>query len=282
MSFREYVEAMKLLRIAACALMTAGLVVPASASVAAPSAPLDYVAVGDSYAAGFGAGSYVNACGQSPLGLPGLLDARKQIQLTFSAACSGARAADIPGGVPDVPEQVGGLAATGVLGPQTDLVTITAGGNDVDFGRIVGACATQTIEVCRQAVDLAVFQARTTVAADLDALYAQLAGAAPNAQIIVSGYPHLFSPEFGNAPLLSLEAQELFNAGTDALNDVIEDRAEAAGFDFVGVTKRFDKHGIGSPEPWITFTGFTAIDDLHPTAKGYQSGYLPEVRKAID
>jgi lysophospholipase L1-like esterase len=161
-------------------------------------------------------------------------------------------------------------------------VTVTAGGNDVDFGSIVGACATQVIEVCQQAVDLAVFRAGTTVAADLDALYAQLADAAPNAQVIVTGYPHLFSPEFGNAPLLSLEAQELFNAGTDALNEVIEDRAEAAGFDFVDVTKRFDKHGIGSPEPWITFTGFAAIDDLHPNAAGYQSGYLPEVRKAID
>ncbi|WP_026544460.1 SGNH/GDSL hydrolase family protein [Arthrobacter sp. 35/47] len=273
---------MKLLRLAAGALMTAGLIVPASASVAAPPAPLAYVAVGDSYAAGFGAGSYVDACGQSPLGLPGLLDARKQIQLTFSAACSGARAADIPGRVPDVPEQVGGLAATGVLGPQTDLVTVTAGGNDVDFGGIVRDCATPALAVCQDAVNLAVSDAGTTVAADLDALYAQLAGAAPNAQVIVTGYPHLFSPEFGNAPLLSLEAQELFNAGTDALNEVIEDRAEAAGFDFVDVTKRFDKHGIGSPEPWITFTGFTAIDDLHPTAKGYQSGYLPEVRKAID
>lgn len=273
---------MNLLRMAAGALMTVGLIVPASASVAAPPVPLDYVAVGDSYAAGFGAGSYVNGCGQSPLGLPGLLDARNQIQLTFSAACSGARAANIPGGVPDVPEQVVGLAGTGVLGPQTDLVTVAAGGNDVDFGRIVGACATQPIEVCQEAVDFAVFEARTTVAGDLDALYAQLDSAAPNAQVIVTGYPHLFSPEFGNAPLLSLEAQELFNAGTDALNDVIEDRAEAAGFDFVDVTKRFDKHGIGSPEPWITFTGFTAIDDLHPTAKGYQSGYLPEVRKAID
>lgn len=279
---------MNLLRMTAGALMTVGLIVPASASVAAPPVPLDYVAVGDSYAAGFGAGSYVNGCGQSPLGLPGLLDARKQIQLTFSAACSGARAANIPGGepdvpdIPDVPEQVVGLAGTGVLGPQTDLVTVAAGGNDVDFGRIVGACATQPIEVCQEAVDFAVFQARTTVAGDLDALYAQLDSAAPNAQIIVTGYPHLFSPEFGNAPLLSLEAQELFNAGTDALNDVIEDRAEAAGFDFVDVTKRFDKHGIGSPEPWITFTGFTAIDDLHPTAKGYQSGYLPDVRKAID
>ena len=106
---------MNLLRMAAGALMTVGLIVPASASVAAPPAPLDYVAVGDSYAAGFGAGSYVNGCGQSPLGLPGLLDARNQIQLTFSAACSGARAANIPGGVPDVPEQVVGLAGTGVL-----------------------------------------------------------------------------------------------------------------------------------------------------------------------
>lgn len=273
---------MKLLRIAATAVMTAGLLVPASASVAAPPSPVNYVALGDSYAAGFGAGAYVNECGQSPLGLPGLLDERKHIQLTFNAACSGALAGAIPGGVPDLPEQIAGLAGVGVIGPQTGLVTVSAGGNDVDFGSIVGACATQPLAVCRQVIDASVLKAQTLVAADLDAAYAQLAAAAPNAQVIVTGYPHLFSPEFGNATLLSLEAQQLFNAGTDALNAVIEDRAEDAGFEYVDVTKRFDKHGIGSPNPWITFTGFTAIDDLHPTAKGYQSGYLPEVRKAID
>lgn len=275
---------MKLLRIAAGTLLASGLI--AGSAVLPVSAhnrdSLEYVALGDSYAAGVGAGSYVNDCGQSPLGLPSLLDERKRIELIFNAACSGARAANVFGGVPDLPEQVAGLVAAGELGPQTDLVTVSAGGNDVDFGSIVNACASQPLYVCQEIIDARVLLARTVLAGDLDTLYAQLAVAAPNAQVIVTGYPHLFSPEFGNEPLLSLEAQQLFNDGTDALNEVIEDRAEAAGFEFVDVTKRFDKHGIGSPATWITFTGFTAIGDLHPTAKGYKSGYLPEVRKAID
>lgn len=270
--------------------MTAALVAPASASVAAPPSPLNYVAVGDSYAAGFGTGSYVNACGQSPLGLPALLDERKQIELTANATCSGAQAANVPldpndpddVDVPDLPVQIAGLVAFGKVGPQTDLVTVSAGGNDLDFGGIVRVCATQDVAVCANAIEVRVVGAETTLADNLDSLYAQIDAAAPKAQVIVTGYPHLFSPEFGNTPLLSLEAQELFNDGTDALNEIIEDRAEEAGFEFVDVTKRFDKHGIGSPQPWITFTGFTAIDDLHPTAKGYKSGYLPEVRKAID
>ncbi|MBM7780591.1 SGNH/GDSL hydrolase family protein [Arthrobacter tumbae] len=273
---------MKLFRIAGTAVMTVGLMVPVSASVAAPPSPLNYVAVGDSYAAGFGAGSYVNECGQSPLGLPGLLDERKRIELTANATCSGAEAAGALGGVPDLPEQVGGLAAVGALGSQTDLITVSAGGNDLDFGEIVRVCATQPLAVCEGLIQTRVIEAKTVVAGNLDTLYEQIAVAAPEAQVIVTGYPHLFSPEFGNEPLLSLEAQELFNDGTDELNEIIEDRAEEAEFEFVDVTKRFDKHGIGSPQPWITFTGFTAIDDLHPTAKGYKSGYLPEVRKAID
>ncbi len=273
---------MKIFRIAACALMASGLVTGSAAlpASAAKQDTINYVALGDSYASGFGAGSY-GECGQSPLGTAGLLDERKKVELTFNAACAGARAANIAGGVPDVPEQLGGLVALGAIGPQTDLVTLSAGGNDVNFGAIIGACTTGPT-ACQQAVDAATAYANTVLVADLQRLYAQVAAVAPNAQVVVTGYPHLFSPEFGNEPLLSIETQEIFNAGTDALNAVIRAQAEAAGFEYVDVVKRFDKHGIGSRDPWITFTGFTAIDDLHPNAKGYKSGYLPEVRKAVN
>lgn len=276
-------------RCVAAAVLSVGLL---ASTVAGPATAtnsdrhrgeVDYVALGDSYAAGFGAGAYVNTCGQSPLGLPGLLDDRRGIKLVFNATCSGAKAAaSRTDAVPDLPEQLEQLVGAGVIGAATDLVTLSAGGNDLDFGAVVGACATQSLAVCDQVIDGRTVQAQTTVAAALDDLYGNLRAAAPKAKIVVTGYPHLFSPKSGSEVLLSTEAQRLFNAGTDTLNTVIRQNAKANGLQYVDVVKRFKGHGIGTRDPWITYTGFTAIDDLHPTAKGYQSGYLKSFRSTVN
>ncbi|MHA7272760.1 SGNH/GDSL hydrolase family protein [Arthrobacter sp. TMT4-20] len=278
-------------RSAAAAALSVGLLAstiagPAAAHSQGPPVPADYVALGDSYAAGFGAGFYdldQPACGRSPLGLPGLLDEQRKIELTYNATCSGAKAAANPNdAVPDVPEQLAGLVLNEQIGAETDLVTVSAGGNDLDFGGVVGACATQVLKICQMVIDGRTIQAQTSLAAALDDLYGELRTAAPNATIVVTGYPHLFSPKSGSEVLLSTEAQRLFNDGTDALNAVIKHTAEANGLQYVDVAKRFTGHGIGTRDPWITYTGFTAIDDLHPNAKGYESGYFKAIRSAVN
>ena len=116
--------------------------------------------------------------------------------------------------------------------------------------------------------------------ANLDALYDSFQKKAPDATVVVTGYPHLFSPEFGNA-LIPLASQEAFNEATDALNALIRQQAEAHGFIFVDLVPKFEGHGLGSPDPWITFQ-LGAVDNLHPTAEGYKSGYYPAVRSAVN
>ena len=261
---------------AAVAALVGGVTGPA---VAAPRAPLSYVALGDSYASGFGAGSYVNGCGQSPLGLPGILDAKKQVDLVGNATCAGAKAAVERNGPIDLPEQVAGLAAAGSLSGETDLVTVSAGGNDAGFAQIAGACITQPTAVCEQVIAAQNAAALPVLARNLDSLYDSISAAAPKAEVVVTGYPHLFSPEFGN-PVIPVASQTAFNAGTDALNAVIRQQAEANGFTYVDLVPKFEGHGLGSPDPWITSIG--APDALHPTAKGYKSGYFPAVRSSVN
>jgi lysophospholipase L1-like esterase len=260
------------------ALAAAPAAVPAAA---APKAPVDYVALGDSYASGFGAGSYT-ACGQSPLGLPGVLDRNKKVELTANGTCAGAAATVVPGGAVDVPEQIAGLGALGKLGAGTKLVTLSVGGNDAGFSTVAGACSVQPLEACARALQLSAAAAQTTVGPKLEAVYAQLRAAAPNAVVVVTGYPHLFSPESSGPAPFPAAAQQLFNDATDTLNAVIASRAAAAGFTYVDVVDEFAGHGVGSPDPWITFTGFTAPDDLHPTATGYSEGYLKAVRSEVN
>lgn len=297
---QEYLEPMKLFRIAASALLASGLV--AGSSVLPASAgdreTLDYVALGDSYAAGVGAG-VPGFCGRSPLGYPGLLDERKQIELSGNATCGGAQSVEVhqtPVDVPDVPTQLAGLRVAGEIGSGTELVTLTVGGNDLDYLGVIGACGTGT-PACEQAVGAAVVGAQTVLAPRLAGLYAQIRLAAPKAEVVVTGYPHLFSPEFGKtltfpaidpgtgAPLgfmltLTPVEQQILNDGTDVLNAVIRAEAKKAGFTYVDVAKRFDRHGLGSPQPWIQ--PFTDPGALHPNARGYKNGYLHEIRNALN
>ncbi|MHA7261802.1 SGNH/GDSL hydrolase family protein [Arthrobacter sp. TMN-37] len=253
---------------------------PASPAPPPPPGPLSYVALGDSYASGLGAGSYAGECGRSPLGLPGLLDAEEAVELTADGTCTGAVAAPPGTGPASVPAQVSQLVEEGSLGPGTDLVTLSAGGNDAGFGQVAGTCAAAPLDSCRRLIDERTRVVLPALARNLDALYGQLRRAAPEASIVVTGYPHLFSPEFGTGDTLSVPARELFNAGTDALNAVLEEAAAAHGFVWVPTTEGFRSHGLGAPEPWIT--GVDEPDGLHPTAEGYRSGYLPAVRDGVD
>lgn len=262
---------------ATAAALLAGAAGPAAA---APKAPLSYIALGDSYGSGFGAGSYINDCGQSPLGLPGILDSKKQVALVADGTCAGATVATVPGGAVDLPEQIATLSATGALGTGTDLVTISAGGNDAGFGEVAGVCSTQPTEVCAQLIAAKNATALPALDGALDTLYDTIEATAPDATVVVTGYPHLFSPEFG-VPLIPLASQDALNAGTDTLNALIRAQAKAHGFVFVDLVPKFAGHGLGSPDPWITFQP-GAIDNLHPTAEGYRSGYFPAVRSSVN
>lgn len=291
---QEYLDAMKLLRIAASTLLASGLiagsaVLPASAG---DRETTHYVALGDSYAAGVGADP-LGFCGQSPLGYPELLDERKRIKLVANVTCASAQTFEVQQNpdVPDVSTQVAQVVGLDLLNDKTDLVTLTVGGNDVDYTRVIGACG-QGATICTQTVSGTVLFAQNVLSGRLDALYDAINASATEAEVVVTGYPHLFSPKFGKTIalpainpgtgqpfVLTPAEQQIINAGTDELNKVIRAEAKEAGFTYVDVVKRFNNHGLGSPQPWIQ--PFTNDGALHPTAKGYKNGYLHEIRQAV-
>ncbi|MCC3275924.1 SGNH/GDSL hydrolase family protein [Arthrobacter sp. zg-Y20] len=235
---------------------------------------VDYVAFGDSYAAGYGGGPVLDACGRTEQGYPALLDARRRVDLEADATCAGATALTTPADAPvDLPEQISNAAASGTLNDRTDVVTVTIGGNDVRFGTVVAACAgTQLPATCAPAIEQASTYASTVLAPQLAAEFARIAEAAPRATLVVTGYPHLF--ETGAPGPLSAEAQALFNAGTDALNAVIAGQVPEDGV-FVDVVDEFAGHGVGSADSWIRFEG--GPFDLHPTETGYRDGYTAAI-----
>ncbi|TNB70483.1 SGNH/GDSL hydrolase family protein [Arthrobacter sp. BB-1] len=274
-------------RMGLMAAVATGLV---AGSVAAPataqdSGPLDYVALGDSYSSGIGSSPHVTVsplypaelqpCYQASPGYADVLDAQDGVQLTANAACAGWTAAAVP-------YQVQVASAAGVLNAETDLVTITAGGNDVGFTNLLATCMLQALKDCKTAVRAGEAVAKTQVLPALMAAYAAIRAQAPNAKIVALGYPHLFSPEFGDTPIITADAAQIFNKGTDTLNKVIrEAAANSAGTVYVNVTDEFAGHGIGLPGSWFYFdpTDPFAGMNFHPTATGYAEGYADAINR---
>ncbi len=132
-----------------CAVAGAAVLSTASTAGAAPPPATNgktYVALGDSYAAGFGlpapstpTGQPVAGCEQTTGDYPHILAMKLGLSLT-DVTCSGATTADFTS-----PQSVTGPPPPAQLDVfkthQPDLVTITIGGNDLGFTSIATACA---------------------------------------------------------------------------------------------------------------------------------------------
>ena len=252
--------------VAALSVATAVVLAVTTAS-AAPKPSVDYDALGDSYASGYGVPPY-EACGRSQSAYAVLIDGRMKIDLDDFVACAGATTASL------VSE--GQLTA---LDEETDLVTLSIGGNDIGWSQAVVACLGGSDAQC--AGTLAVIRSRvtTTLPGLLDSVYSKVSANAPGADVLITGYPRLFSPEYGSFLAASPSEQEALNDGADLLNAVIAEAAAEHGFGFVDVTKQFLDHGVNAPDAWIL--GPLDPGAFHPDADGYEA-YAAAVTAAFD
>jgi Lysophospholipase L1 and related esterases len=227
--------------------------------------PLTYVALGDSFAAGQGGGDEQGACLRSPNGYPELLGENPGVRLVVNAACSGANTHAL------VRKQLG------ALDPSTDLVTLSIGGNDLKVAELPTMCARQTAMSCQAAVRTSILLLGT-LSTKLDAVYQAVAAAAPNARILVTGYPSYYDvPKPSDPDFATIVAVD---AAVIALNDAIKQavaKQQRAGADIAYVDVSFAGHGVTSKHPWFVMTG---LDALHPTAEGYRA-YLSAVTTAL-
>jgi lysophospholipase L1-like esterase len=229
----------------------------------------DFVALGDSYAAGLGAGNYGDNpdCVQSKDGGYPQLWAKLRAATGFGkvtdATCAGAKINDVRF------EQLTALSET------TGWVTLTVGGNDAGWSGTLQKCLLTDDKTCQTAVDTAVAAAESTLPAELDALYKMIRDRAPNAKVYVLGYPHLVAEP--GASGVSCEAltdarRKALNSGADSLVELIQDRVAAQqGFTFVDVRKAFEGHGACTKEPWIHSLRDNLSESYHPTAEGHKA-----------
>jgi lysophospholipase L1-like esterase len=267
----------------------AGFMTAGTLPAAATASTIQYVALGDSYAAGVGAGNGVNPdCGRSGEGYPELLSGQGRIELLSNLACLGATTSIV------ADTQVSKLE------PDTRLVTLTVGGNDLGFVGLAGPCLSGELDTtkCVAAINNAVAEDRLSyLKSNLTGLFTQVAGVAPNARIAVTGYPHLFER---TASFVDPRIIIALDKATDELNETIEDAVAAANdevnIDYVDVTVEFAGHGIVSlitdtddkPIAFIhsvctdVINGICTLDParFHPNDKGY-SAYADALSAAL-
>lgn len=231
-------------------------------AVACPGSSTEkYVALGDSFSAGDGALDYIassGACRQSNNAYPEILarGLAPGVQVPSSLifyACTGSKVADVRNN--QLP-----LFRT-IDANSVKLVTITVGGNDVNFVNALTVCYGGPVPQAKTAACLAqtpaVVRSIANQASPLVALYRAIKSAAPTARVLVLGYPDIFPARPTQAcGGFSPAAQAWFNTQEQLLNATIRTAASAAKVEFIPTYGAFSGHDICSRDPYIN--GFPA------------------------
>ncbi|WP_235501797.1 GDSL-type esterase/lipase family protein [Aeromicrobium sp. Root472D3] len=244
-------------------------------------APLRYVALGDSYSAGAGLlpldPTASPSCLQSTVNYPHVLATRINASLT-DATCSGADTTDyFEPQFSDVPPQLDKLTA------DTDLVTMTIGGNDSSvFSGAIQACITAA------PADLAGSPCKnqygdsfedtvrgTTYPALVKALTA-VQQRSPYAQVLILGYPSILPATTGCYPFVPVATGDVpyLRSLQGTLNDAVRRAASATGATYVDLNGPSEGRDACQPigTRWVEpVIGGTNPVILHPNAQGEQA-----------
>lgn len=256
---------------------------------------IEYIALGDSYASGSGTGQDSAPgpvdCHRSRVAYPGLLDGRltaegKRIH-AVNVACHGAVIRDY-----SQPQ----LQRPGIEGPQrlhlstqtTALVTVSMGGNDLGFERIVKDCLNPFKSNCGVAPGspLVTPEKLAQVQTALKGMYEDiLRRIRPDGQLVIFTYPNIapaeWSPE-GSCAITDLlirnsELRLLANTVTQ-ITDMIKEAAILAGghpkIRVVDMSDAFRLHTIcDTTDQWANALAprpRTLYDSFHPNARGHR------------
>jgi lysophospholipase L1-like esterase len=257
---------------AAVAASSIGLVAAVTAVPTADAASsVRYVALGDSYSSGLGAGDYISSsgsCDRSTNAYPEQwADAESPVSFV-SVACAGATTADV------LSSQVSALSAS------TTLVSITIGGNDAGFSSVMETCVLGSTSSCLNAVSAA--EAFVTnpsqLPARLNATLQKIRADAPSAKIVLLGYPDLYDLSKSSTCIgLSTKDRIALNAGADTLDNAMKTAAQSNSDTFADVRPQFAAgHEICDSGSWLHSVDIFALSSsYHPTASGQELGDLP-------
>lgn len=231
-------------------------------SSTAPASAASLVALGDSFTAGPGIGGPQDGagfCQRSDENWPSLLASATKLELR-DVSCIGATTADVASTV-----------ASGVL-DGARVVTIGTGGNDSGlFSSLLTSCASGG-EACRTFVEGRLPRILDQTSRDIAALLATVREDAPDAKVVLVGYPRIV-PESGTCATLNVPQADigLLDSAEAALDRSLAKAAEQAEEEYVSVREASRGHdACAGSQAWTN--GRVAADgdgiSYHPTARG--------------
>lgn len=163
------------------------------------------------------------------------------------------------------------------LGPDTQLVTLTAGGNDIGYvGDLFAMASRNKGGLISAAVALFWKGAKPITERNFSALDANLRTTlreiqrrSPKARIIVVTYPTILPTE-GTCPALGIAAAQatLMRAVGETLAQVTRDAAQSLGIAVVDIAALSAGHDACSTTPWVNGIRPKSGAAFHPTLAG--------------
>lgn len=236
-----------------------------------------YVALGDSFAA-LGPTTAPTSgpaqCLRSTRNYAAVLAEGGDVGELVDVTCGGARTVDMIS-----PQIAGTPPQFDALTGDTDLVTLSIGGNDIGFGAMVG-CIFQTPRAsegapCRDRLERSVTDGLNGLPDRLDDVYAGIRDRSPDARIVTTAYLPLV-PDHGGCEFVSgMSPGDVTwtRHVTERINMIVSDAAERAGADVVQPADAAERHACApAAERYTDFTGVdTGSHPMHPTAAGHRA-----------
>jgi lysophospholipase L1-like esterase len=260
---------------------------PCSTAAGAVVTPLHYVALGDSYSSGEGNGPFDGNCHRAlaadsayPRILPSLVN---YLGAPEFHACTGAMSADVVSRAQ--PKRGAQKRQVDYLSPNSRLVTLTIGGNDLGFSSIIATCLLPT-DCTHSKLAERVSEGLTTIQAKLTQVYERVRESMdPHGYLVFSGYPHLFiaGPAAGCKHFISAQEAAWIDSLVDAGNVRIAAAVRAArradaNVAYVNVVDDFAGHELCSLNPWLYGIKFSLHEGInlvqgsyHPTVQGQRA-----------
>lgn len=255
----------------------------------------NYWAGGDSFASGRGSvepyayNSASNKCDRSPGSYPPLVAKALGLKLTSFVACAGATTTNVMHGMNGERGQYDSLNGS------TALATITVGGNDVKQAEMArrcilpfGSCDQNSAEY-KETMSLI----KDALPARVDKAFGIMARQAPNAAILVVGYPYLIVPAGTACSNFTDSEKTAVRSVISALNNALKASVQQVNTTSIANGRLTFVNPTATGSPWlghemcrsdsfVNALSLTNLDDsFHPNARGQKYGYTELIASYI-
>ncbi|RNL77443.1 SGNH/GDSL hydrolase family protein [Nocardioides marmorisolisilvae] len=244
-----------------------------------------YVALGDSYTALAGAGPFVdNACKRAKVNYPHLVAADLGITTFTDASCGGATSANLTQDQAIKNPPASRPPQLEALSKKTKLVTLGIGLNNgstpISYLLLYVCLPVNgiTLPQCSQylkATDSSVTEAIATMASEVKANLKAIKKAAPNARVVLVGYPRVLADDKDCQALpLPAAAATRLRLALKLVNQDLARTAKSSKVDYIDMYAASPGHELCSNDPWMA-------GELNVPGKALQFHPYPAYARAV-